>query len=133
MAVCMIAVILPIIILNFLFVYKPKSLLEEFSGEPKSLKVKRVIGVVLAVLLSVGLVIPTIIVSTNMTIELSNDICLTILCSFINDFTLTQIIKSSIQGLLIWILRRMKNPESGGRKLLLKIVNPNLLKIFNMN
>ena len=117
------------ILLNFLF--KRLTIWKKESGNAIE-KCKKITGLVLAFAYLSVLISLTINININIPLSESNGIILTTMFSFLNELTVTQLIKSIYQYSLISIIRNdCFRKNSLPYKIVRALINPALLKIFH--
>lgn len=125
----MVTVLPGFIIINLLFKkmssWKPKN-------AEKIEKLKTIGGVVFSVVYLSTLITLTFNINVNLPTSESNQIILASLFSFLNEFTVTQLLKGVFQYSLIAILRKdLLQRDSFWHKRVVSLINPALLKIFH--
>ena len=120
------------LVLRLLFSKNPKALRRLASPTLKSTEViKAVCGFVLLFSYLIGLLGLTMTVNFNLETSVSNKICLATIYSFINELTVSEVLRALIQMGMIKALRSdaMKKKKRL-RWLLTLLANPHVMKLF---
>lgn len=95
-------------------------------------KGKTIAGIIFSIGYLSALITLTLNINVNLPLSESNSIVLTTLYSFLNEFTVSQLLKGVYQYALIAILRNdLLTKDSFLHKRVVSLINPALLKIFH--